>query len=143
MIQDLGFGSGTFVKINQAQKVTGNTIVSFGETHMLVKVFQNRVKIRFVEGPKVNQQFTFGPEQENISIGRMQDCTIQFDATSLSRYQCGLRYNPEIGWLLYDGTEIKGSTNGTWLFVDEPCPLYDGTTLKAGTLVFNVHVTAS
>lgn len=55
MIQDLGFGSGTFVKINQAQKVTGNTIVSFGETHMIVKVFQTRVKIRFVEGPKVNQ----------------------------------------------------------------------------------------
>ena len=62
MIQDLGFGSGTFVKINQAQKINGNTIVSFGETHMLVKVFQQRVKIRFVEGPKVNQQFTFGPE---------------------------------------------------------------------------------
>jgi hypothetical protein len=40
-IRDLGEGSGTFVKIEQPFPIIGTRIISFGDTHMVVKAERN------------------------------------------------------------------------------------------------------
>jgi hypothetical protein len=76
-IQDVGVGSGTFVKIEEAHPVstTGNTIISFGDTHMMVRlVDQSTVKVKFVDGPKAMEDFVFSRfEKPVVMIGRMAD----------------------------------------------------------------------
>ena len=36
--------------------------------------------------------------------------------------------------------EDKKSTNGTWLFVEEDCEIYDSMIFKAGKTLFEAHI---
>lgn len=63
----------------------------------------------------------------------MQDCTIKFDGIMLSRYQCGIVWDANSGyWMIFDGHKGKPSTNGTWLFIDEPRLIEEDMIFKAG-----------
>ena len=53
-----------------------------------------KIQIKFLEGPKTDQVFTFFEQNEKIKIGRVNDCDIKFDDSALSRYQCQY-YNEE------------------------------------------------
>ena len=70
----------------------------------------------------------------------MVDCRIRFEDNSMSRYQCSINYEKNRGWVLYDGMEDKKSTNGTWLFVEEDCEIYDSMIFKAGKTLFEAHI---
>ena len=70
----------------------------------------------------------------------MAECGIKFDDSTISRYQCSLVYQETQGWMLMDGTGDKKSTNGTWLFVEEDCEIYDKMVFKAGKTLFEVHI---
>jgi hypothetical protein len=39
-------------------------------------------------------------------------------------------------WKIIDGDGIKGSTNGTWVYANEPVKMFDGMLFKAGKLLF-------
>jgi hypothetical protein len=54
-----------------------------------------------------------------------------FDDTSLSRIQCTIKYAYN-RWVIVDGTGKRGSTNGTWLFLDNFVDIYDGMLIKMG-----------
>jgi hypothetical protein len=41
---------------------------------------------------------------------------------------------------VYDGDGIKPSTNGTWIFIEEPYEITDGMIFKAGQTMFKVSV---
>lgn len=142
MIKDQGDGTGTFVKLTFPHVLQSYHILSFGSTHMTVILSKTarktRLSIKFIEGPKIGQTFTFDDPQEVIKIGRTPDCTIQFDHTSLSRHQCVITYKPE-GWTVQDGDGVKGSTNGTWLFIDDYFPMESGMVFKAGSTLFRVR----
>jgi len=43
-------------------------------------------------------------------------------------------------WYLSDGTGLKGSTNGTWIFMEDPMKVIDGMVFKAGQLLFKAKV---
>ncbi|MEE4248776.1 MAG: hypothetical protein V2I33_25645 [Kangiellaceae bacterium] len=45
-------GTGTFVKIDSPTKLVGTRIVSFGDTHMVVKATSDSVVINFADGEK-------------------------------------------------------------------------------------------
>jgi hypothetical protein len=49
----------------------------------------------------------------------------------------------EEAWMVIDGNMVRGSTNGTWLFVDEPYELTSGTIFKAGAAVFQADIETS
>lgn len=73
-------------------------------------------------------------------IGRMADCNIKFDDNSLSRYQCSILYVEDMGWFVRDGDgDKKPSTNGTWLFVDEPYEINNNMVFKAGQTLFQAQ----
>lgn len=112
-------------------------IISFGESHMAVSILPNNISFKFLDGPKIDQDYTFSVSQSPIKIGRSAECEIKFDDNSLSRYQCTIEYTQE--WVLRDGFS-KPSTNGTWLFVEEPFPLSNGTLFKAGQTLFQCQI---
>ena len=85
-LRDLGQGTGTFIKLEFTLPLMGTKIISFGDSHMVVKVLGDLIDLKFVEGPKSDTSFTYKSEQKTITIGRMPDCTIRFTDNSLSRY---------------------------------------------------------
>jgi hypothetical protein len=86
-LMDLENGTGTFAKIDNRLKIKSGIIVSFGDTHMLITIQENDgLEIKFIDGPRFEEIMHYTPEDTEISIGRMPDCTIKFDDNSLSRY---------------------------------------------------------
>jgi len=97
-IRDLGKGSGTFVRLDVPLTLKNGFIISFGTSHLTVNFFQgenrrrgangeidqrggstnDRIQLKFIDGPKLDQVFTFKSD-EKILIGRMPSCNIKFD----------------------------------------------------------------
>jgi pSer/pThr/pTyr-binding forkhead associated (FHA) protein len=88
----------------------------------------------------MNEVYNFLPSDKTILIGRMVDCRIRFDDSSMSRYQCTIFFDSIKGWMLVDGTTEKRSTNGTWLFVEEEYEIFEGMIFKAGKTLFEAHI---
>jgi pSer/pThr/pTyr-binding forkhead associated (FHA) protein len=135
-ITDLGDGTGTFVKISTDLVLKEGFIISFGNSHMKVEAVSPKLILKFLEGPKINEEFIFTPQDEQIIIGRMNDCRIRFEDTNLSRYQCNIKFQEERGWALKDGVGNKNSTNGTWIYVEEEFEITDKMMFKAGKTLF-------
>jgi pSer/pThr/pTyr-binding forkhead associated (FHA) protein len=95
--------------------------------------------IKFLEGPKNSEVYTFTTKDDTILVGRMVDCRVRFDDNSMSRYQCSI-FHDERGWVLVDGMGDKKSTNGTWLFVEEDYEIFDKLVFKAGKTLFQVQI---
>ena len=145
LIKDQGDGTGTFVKLTHPILLQSYYILSFGNTHMTVVIApqskQARLTVKFIEGPKAGESLTFESGRGMVKIGRMADCEVLFDDTSLSRYQCTLFYKENEGWYAADGDSVKTSTNGTWLFLDDYFPIESDMVFKAGMTLFRVRPT--
>jgi len=55
-----------------------------------------KITLKFLDGPKIDKEYTFTEFEKVIRIGRMSSCQIKFDDNSLSRLQCQLE------WRLFD-----------------------------------------
>eukprot|EP00347_Sterkiella_histriomuscorum_P020525 403337469 len=147
-LRDLGDGSGTFVRLDVPLILKHGYIISFGDSHMVVQFCDNKIdktskiQCKFLDGPKTDQTFTFSENSGIIRIGRMTNCDIKFDDSSLSRLQCIIQYQ-DGHWILSDGDGQKLSTNGTWLFVDELFKIYDNMIFKAGQTLFKAQLLPS
>jgi hypothetical protein len=49
------------------------------------KMSNSKIQLKFLDGPKTDQTFTFSENSGIIRIGRMTNCDIKFDDNSLSR----------------------------------------------------------
>mmetsp|Transcript_334 Transcript_334/g.354 ORF Transcript_334/g.354 Transcript_334/m.354 type:complete len:247 (+) Transcript_334:6-746(+) len=99
-IKDLGQGTGTFVRIDNPLKLKENYIISFGESHMAIQFLdpnEDSIVLKFLEGPKQGETYTFSKEDPAVLIGRMVDCRIRFDDFNMSRYQSKIQYDNEKG----------------------------------------------
>jgi len=155
-LQDLGEGSGTFIKIEEELELKSGYIVSFSDSHMLIHTRDDNmvseddqktthedkkgnITIKFLDGPKVDQVYRFKSEDKQIKIGRMNDCHIKFDDNNLSRYQCTFKYVNN-AWYIIDGVKNKPSTNGTWLLVDNTVELFHQMIVKIGQTLFKIEI---
>jgi hypothetical protein len=43
-------------------------------------------------------------------------------------------------WIVVDGNGKRNSTNGTWLFVEDPFTIFDGMIFKAGQTLFKLNI---
>jgi hypothetical protein len=60
---------------------------------MLISITSdNNLEIKFIDGPKFDTSLHYTSADKEISIGRMPECTIRFEESSLSRYQCTLYF---------------------------------------------------
>ncbi|OMJ67170.1 hypothetical protein SteCoe_35735 [Stentor coeruleus] len=146
LISDLGDGTGTFIKVGSELVLKDGFIISFGTSHMKImstgsmNSLDKKIVVKFLEGPKINEDFCFQPSDDTILIGRMADCRIRFDDSNLSRYQCNISYHQERGWILKDGNGEKKSTNGTWLYVENEFEIYELLVFKAGKTLFESYL---
>lgn len=85
--------------------------------------------------------------KSGVKIGRAQDCEVVINDKNLSRYQCRIYYDQNVGWLIHDGCEKQGkkmeylpSRNGTWLFCQEDMTISDGLVFKNADYLFEVSL---
>jgi hypothetical protein len=67
--------------------------------------------LKFLDGPKIDKEFSFTEFQQMIKIGRMSSCQIKFDDNALSRLQCLIeykRYDPNDIDQYYNNISIEG-----------------------------------
>ncbi|CAG9310209.1 unnamed protein product [Blepharisma stoltei] len=105
------------------------------------------IEIEFVlKGQHKGQVFRFTKNQE-ITLGRLPENTIQLNDPYVSSIHCRIRFEERIGWVLED----NGSANKTWLSLSnyfpfqnkEPSPpvlLEDGMHIKIGNIDFQVSL---
>jgi hypothetical protein len=84
-LRDLGDGSGTFVRIDNSKDLIlkQGFIVSYGDSHMVVQFSSDidkedrviqKITFKFLDGPKIDQSFTYAEDEKIIMIGRMSSC---------------------------------------------------------------------
>lgn len=56
LLKDLGEGSGTFVKIEKPLLLKNNSIISYGVSHMGVKISNRSLTLTFLEGPSQDKE---------------------------------------------------------------------------------------
>lgn len=91
-LRDLGDGSGTFIRLDNPLIMKHGYIISFGDSHMVVQIqneytdrLHSKIHLKFLDGPKTDQTFTFSDTCNMIRIGRMTNCDVKFEDNSLSR----------------------------------------------------------
>jgi len=164
-IKDLGTGSGSFMKIKTETILRNNALINIGDSYVVVnfgneedmssmnyknnqneqlpminlKVFSNQMKY---------DPLNFQPSKSAIRIGRSPECEVVVNDSNLSRFHCFIEYNNVAGWIIKDGYitknkdmyEHKNSTNGTWMYLSEDYPIYEGMTFKSMQVIFVCHI---
>lgn len=72
-------------------------------------------------------------------IGRTPNCDIRIEDKLLSKMQATIR-NEQGEWVLYDGSQGRESTNGTWLYLNEDCEIEDGMIFKSNQTFFEANI---
>ena len=49
-------GTGTFIKIDKELKLQSGYIISYGDSHMVVTAKQDKIHLKFLDGPKLDQE---------------------------------------------------------------------------------------
>lgn len=123
-MRDLGDGSGTFVRVDNHSDLIlkHGFIISFGDSHMVVQFSSDisdpsnpevvqKITLKFLDGPKIDKEFSFTEYQKTIKIGRMSSCQIKFDDNALSRLQCQIefrRYKSNDRYQYYNNVAVDG-----------------------------------
>ena len=118
-----------------------NNIFSISESE-----YNNNLNIKIISKDKIYDPVNFLPTKSKIKIGRASNCEIVIDDILLSRIHCTIEYKNNIGWIIRDGynkkenleetIDNKCSTNGTWLYVLEDTPIYEGMILRSDNNLF-------
>ena len=108
--------------------------------------YNNNLNLKIISKDKIYDPVNFLPTKSKIKIGRGLNCEIVIDDILLSRIHCTIEYKNNIGWIIRDGyrnkenieesMDIKASTNGTWLYVFEDTPIYEGMILRSDNNLF-------
>lgn len=108
--------------------------------------YSNNLNIKIISKDKTYDPMNFLPTKSKIRIGRGANCEIIIDDILLSRIHCTIEYKNNIGWIIRDGynnkenveesVDYKTSTNGTWLYVFEDTPIYEGMIIRSANNLF-------
>ena len=133
-------------------------ILNVGEAHIVVNIHSKddsedvgagitgeddaqkgaRLKLKIFGGPTSGEIFYFKNEGQEILVGRTPNCDVRIDDKLLSKTQCHIKCidNNDSQWTVIDGYNGKGSTNGTWVYLNEDFEVYDGVSFKANQTIF-------
>jgi len=119
-----------------------NSLLNIGDTYIVVslvsdekdRLFTNEnnsqqrfcnnniIHLKIFSGDENYDPLNFQPSKSAIKIGRSNDCEVFIDDKRLSRVQCMIEFDNNVGWTIRDGnfyreknmTEFRPSSNGTW-----------------------------
>ena len=144
-IKDLGNGFGTFIKLNNEEKIKDNLLINIGETYIVFSFNndnENELTIKLFTGEEQRNSYSFNCDnQKCIIIGRDSSlCDVIIDDKMLSRVHCCINYKEkenERGWYIKDGNlQGKKSTNDTWFYSAEETVIYDKMIFKTNHNLF-------
>ena len=92
-MKDLSDGSGTFIKIQIPLKLVTGTIFSFGDNHIATFVTADSISLKFLEGTRCKESFTFDKSKMPVCIGRIPSNDIVISSIAISKKQC--KYDSE------------------------------------------------
>jgi hypothetical protein len=52
----MGMGTGTFIKVDKDLVLKTGYIISFGDSHMVSTIKPDKLHLKFLDGPKVEQE---------------------------------------------------------------------------------------
>ena len=88
-LKDLSDGSGTFIKIQCPLQLATGYIISFGDNHMTMSIDDKKqLTVKFLEGIRTNEKYTYAPSQMPITMGRLVNNTIVVNSISISKRHC-------------------------------------------------------
>ena len=143
-VKDLAVGCGTFVKLATAWPVKDNSLVNLGDSFALFNLAPTgRLRLKLFGTTTTGDVYFFSPQEHRdapVTLGRQATCDVQVTDSLASKIQCSLTYRGH--WVLEDGNVLTGkpSTNGTWLYANEPVPLESGTLLKTSHSLFRAII---
>ena len=153
------------MKIDGQVELKDNHMVSIADTNLIINLIQKNkcfdhfeldthgskanlhaqedepdyptLRIKIFGGPSSGQFFYFSPQETDcVTVGRKNTDIIISDE-SMSKFQCTFLFNRNEGiWLIEDGFKNKTSTNGTFLFLHDEQPIYDGMLIKMNGSLF-------
>ena len=145
-IKDLGNGFGTFIKLNNEEKIKDNLLINIGETYIVFSFNNENEKelmIKIFTGDEQCNSYLFNMDNQTcIIIGRDSSlCDVIVEDKMLSRIHCCINYKDngknEKGWYIKDGNmEGKKSTNDTWFYSAEETLIYDKMIFKTNHILF-------
>lgn len=100
---------------------------------------RDRIAIKFLEGVKKEEKFTYTKAQMPVTIGRVSGNTIVIAEISLSKKQCKITHQ-ENGFYIHDGDGATLSTNGTWLFSEKENLLEQNDVIKTGQSLYRMEI---
>lgn len=122
-IRDLSIGFGAFVKLDCPLLLKENHLLHVGESFVMANLLETssggRIRLKLFGGPCTGEVFYFEAREycaKALRLGRMASCEIQIEDSLISKCQCSVKFERELGWILTDGDCNSGrsSTNGTW-----------------------------
>ncbi|KAL4472427.1 hypothetical protein ABPG74_018376 [Tetrahymena malaccensis] len=158
-IVDLGVGFGAFKKATTPHILRNQDLINFGLTLCTIKFttrenpnksfsqkyFQNKeeiiLKAQFYGGYSNGEVYELDPkEYQEVTLGRSEKCSLYFKDKLISKVQCLIQFNPNIGWILKDGDGSLPSTNGTWIYLQKEEQIVDGMIIKANQTMFQASI---
>lgn len=148
-IKDLKVGFGTFYRLSDSIDLKNNTLFHIANSFILASFIDqeqeySRLQLK-VYGKCAGDVFYFNASDysENyITIGRQENCEVRLQGNLVSKIHCTVFYTPEKGWILSDGDmkNYSNSTNGVWVYINEPVELAHSMLFKSGRIVFQVSI---
>ncbi|MCQ2819323.1 MAG: FHA domain-containing protein [archaeon] len=133
-----------FFKIDKPMKIDKKYLISLGESHFSVDISDEKLQtlqIDLTSEMDGSKRFVFNKNNNKITIGRGKKCDIILHQLSYSRVQTSFVFNNEENcWYMYDGNLGKGSTNGTWIFLNWPLKIENNLIFRVGQSLLGVNL---
>ena len=156
-VKDLGKGFGTFIKVQNWNELKNNLLLNIGENYIVfsygdeddeeninnVNKNDNSLDIKIFAVNTQQKIYTILPSDCPVTIGRSSENNIVIDDDMLSRIHCTIDYKNE-KWYIQDGfakngiedKNIQKSTNGSWIYAYDECPIFNNMIFKANHNLF-------
>ena len=96
----MGVGYGIFVRLNFELPLKDNHLVNIGESFVVVNLVREstdvnenyldfnlpKLRLKLFGGPSTGEVYYFTGSESKITLGRMNDCSVQIEDGLLSKY---------------------------------------------------------
>jgi len=84
------------------------------------------------------QTFTVDPQTKRTAVmGRVDECDLVVDDSILSKKHCTFSYDAtQFKWSVIDGFNLRGSLNGTWVYLSSEQAIKDNMTFRVSDILF-------
>ncbi|OMJ89731.1 hypothetical protein SteCoe_8096 [Stentor coeruleus] len=147
-LHDFPIGFGTFIKITEIYTLENDSLLSIGETFILVNIlYKNnedtfpKLRLKIFRTGALTEVYSFHAQEFymcRILIGRSKKCNVVIDDGMISKIHANVVFNNQKKWIIEDGTGDECSLNGMWVFANQDFRIVENMEFKACESFFRV-----